>query len=91
VAVRIHLLIRGRVQGVGFRYFTLEAAHRLDIVGWVRNLPSGEVEAEAEAQKMEILKRFQDELQTGNRFAQVDSIEAREMPATEKLEPFTIY
>lgn len=91
MAVRFHLLIRGRVQGVGFRFFTTETARKLGVVGWVRNTPGGEVEVEAEAKERSTLERFQSQLQTGNRFAQVDSIEMREVPATGKPEPFDIY
>jgi acylphosphatase len=40
----VHLIVSGRVQGVGFREFTRRAALRLGIAGWVRNLPGGEVE-----------------------------------------------
>ncbi|MBK6421813.1 MAG: acylphosphatase [Gemmatimonadetes bacterium] len=36
--------VAGRVQGVGFRYFVQRAATRLDLTGWVRNLPDGRVE-----------------------------------------------
>jgi acylphosphatase len=42
---RAHVIISGRVQGVFFRMETQRAAERLDVRGWVRNLPSGEVEA----------------------------------------------
>ena len=44
-AVRAHVRIDGRVQGVGFRYATADEAHRLQLAGWVRNLGSGQVEA----------------------------------------------
>ena len=41
----VHVLISGRVQGVGFRAWTIEEARRRDLSGWVRNLPNGDVEA----------------------------------------------
>lgn len=43
--VRAHVLLRGRVQGVSFRYYTLREAERLGVSGWVRNLWDGRVEA----------------------------------------------
>jgi acylphosphatase len=42
---RVHVLIRGRVQGVFFRASTQDMAHRLRLSGYVRNLPDGRVEA----------------------------------------------
>ncbi len=45
---RIHVVVRGRVQGVFFRKATLEAAGRLGVSGWVRNRMDGGVELEAE-------------------------------------------
>ncbi|MDQ6718039.1 MAG: acylphosphatase [Gemmatimonadota bacterium] len=40
----LHLLVIGRVQGVGFRWFVAEEARRLDLAGWVKNNPDGSVE-----------------------------------------------
>ena len=39
-----HIIVAGRVQGVGFRYFTVRCANDLGLCGWVRNLPDGSVE-----------------------------------------------
>ncbi len=46
--VAIHLVVRGEVQGVGFRAFTRMVAQQLKLVGWVRNLPDETVEIWAE-------------------------------------------
>lgn len=45
---RLHLLVEGHVQGVGFRYSTLEVALRHGVTGYVMNLPDGNVEVVAE-------------------------------------------
>ena len=79
MTTRLHLKIRGRVQGVGFRWFARDAASRLQVAGWVRNLPTGEVEAEAEGDR-EALDRFVTELKTGLPYARVESIAQKEIP-----------
>lgn len=43
----LHVVVHGRVQGVGFRWFVRTEARRLGLAGWVRNLPNGTVELRA--------------------------------------------
>jgi len=52
--VRVHVIISGRVQGVFFRMETQRAARRLGVVGWVRNLPDGTVEAVLEGSRSQV-------------------------------------
>lgn len=59
-----HLLIEGKVQGVGYRYFAYQAALRLGLAGWVRNLADGRVEALAEGEG-DILDAWVAELRRG--------------------------
>ncbi len=49
--MRVYIWVSGRVQGVGFRYFTVEQARRLGVGGSVRNLPDGRVEVVAEGDR----------------------------------------
>lgn len=49
--VRVNIIASGLVQGVCYRYHALENAERLGLSGWVKNLPTGQVEAEAEGDR----------------------------------------
>jgi acylphosphatase len=67
-------LISGRVQGVGFRWFTRDAAARERTTGWVRNLPDGRVEAfvEGDADSVDRVERA---LRRGPGGARVDHVD----------------
>ncbi len=67
-------VISGRVQGVGFRFFTENAASREGVHGWVRNLPAGDVEAVAEGEA-EAIERFERSIRQGPRGARIDRVE----------------
>lgn len=53
---RVHIFVKGIVQGVFFRHFTLQQAKQLGIKGWVRNLPDGRVEMVCEGSEDSIEK-----------------------------------
>jgi len=86
---RRHLLIKGRVQGVGFRWFTRDTALGFNLKGWVRNLPNGSVEAEVEGEPG-VLRRFIQELRVGLPFSRVEEIEEYSVPSTGERESFDI-
>lgn len=52
--VRKHIIFWGRVQDVGFRYYSVHKAKQLGLVGWVRNLDDGSVEMEVQGREEEI-------------------------------------
>jgi acylphosphatase len=70
----VHLVVRGRVQGVGFRYFVRRRADSMGITGWVRNRADGAVEVEAEGARPE-LERLVAALSRGPAGAQVTAVE----------------
>lgn len=72
--VRKGYLLRGRVQGVGFRWSTTQTAGDLGVRGTVRNRPDGRVEVHAEG-SAEAMDEFESWLHDGPRSARVDSVE----------------
>ncbi len=72
-------LVAGRVQGVGFRYFTLDAARREGVHGTVQNLDDGRVEIVA-AGEAEALTRFEMAIRRGPTGARVDDVSVEPGP-----------
>lgn len=77
---RLLAVVRGRVQGVGYRWFVREEASRLGLAGWVRNRADGAVEVWAEG-RSGALDSLLAALQAGPRGAHVTGIEATRGPA----------
>ncbi len=77
-------LISGRVQGVGFRYYTHDVATREGVTGYVRNLPDGRVEALVEGDD-EAVTRVERALRMGPGGARVEHVE------TDTVDPSGIY
>jgi acylphosphatase len=84
-----HVLVKGRVQGVGFRFFAQEAAETYDLKGWVRNMPGGNVECEVEGSRAAI-ESFLEDLRKGPPVARVDSLQVDWRPATHQFTDFSI-
>ena len=82
-------VVRGRVQGVGFRWFVEREAHMLGIAGWVRNNHDGSVEVLAMGTR-EQLVGFRSKLREGPRAARVDGVEELEARPVEGLNIFRI-
>jgi acylphosphatase len=67
-------VVRGRVQGVGYRFFAMRAARELGLNGWVRNLPDGSVETFAEGEE-ESLAQYVKRLGYGPLTGRVDGVD----------------
>lgn len=76
---RFHVVVRGVVQGVGFRYYTDKQAKRLYLSGWVRNQPDGSVEIEVQGEE-EPLIEFIEWVHQGPTNALVESVDITELP-----------
>lgn len=83
-----HVLVSGRVQGVGFRWYARERAEQLGLAGWVRNLPDGKVEVwlEGREQAVEAMLVW---LERGPPAAHVKNLEVVER-ASEGLATFSV-
>lgn len=78
----IHFLIRGRVQGVGFRWFVHREAAELGLRGWVRNTDTGEVEVVA-CGVAEDIAELRALLHQGSRGSRVDTVIEHELDEVE--------
>jgi acylphosphatase len=86
---RLHAVIEGHVQGVGFRYFVLDRAQALNLTGWARNTFDGQVEVLAEGPRptLEILV---ENLHKGPRSAYVTDVRQEWSEATGEFKGFNV-
>ena len=87
--MQLHVIVRGRVQGVGFRWFVGQAARELGVAGWVRNRPDGTVEIAAEGDDRSI-GTLRARLAIGPSGAVVRSVDDVEPIAEPLAKPFMI-
>jgi acylphosphatase len=86
---RLHGLIKGDVQGVGFRFFLIRRAQALGLNGWVQNRDDGTVEFVAEGSRHE-LEQLERAAREGPRVARVTAVEVNWSQATGGLDRFDI-
>jgi acylphosphatase len=86
---RLHAVVRGRVQGVSFRYYAVTTAQRLGLTGWVANRWDGSVETVAEGTR-EALAGYLSFLHQGPPAAMVESVESEYHTPTGKFTSFRV-
>jgi acylphosphatase len=86
---RLHAIVEGHVQGVGFRVFVQTIAITLGLKGWVRNLWDGNVEVTAEGAQV-VLEKFLASLIQGPRGAHVINVHSEWLQATGEFERFQV-
>ena len=87
--VRYYIIVEGRVQGVGFRYFCQMNATNLNLTGWVRNMDNGMVEMEVQGDE-KILLKFINIINKGNYFIRIDSVSKKEINLVSSESKFKI-
>lgn len=83
------MMVVGRVQKVGFRWFVAQKARAIGVTGYVKNLDDGSVLVESEGGR-KFLLNFIKELQTGPLGAHVDKVEIKWLPFEERFQGFDI-
>ena len=86
---RLDATVRGRVQGVGFRYFVIHRAMDLDLTGWVANEPDGSVRCVAEGPR-QALEQLLGSLETGPAGAVVERVTTAWGPSTRGFRSFDV-
>ena len=87
--VRYLIIVDGKVQGVGFRYFTQIAAHTLNLTGWCENLMTGKVRIEVQGLEEDVLS-FIATIKKGNNFCRVDDIDLINIPLVNSEKKYNI-
>jgi len=81
---RVHLLVTGYVQAVGFRFSMRQAAEEIGVAGWVRNRPDGSVEAEVEGDEQQVAALVT-WARHGPRWARVEEVRSVPVPPSGAL------
>lgn len=87
---RIHMIVTGRVQGVGFRFSAQQKAQEYNVVGWVKNKSDGTVEIEAQGENDRV-QSYSEAIKHGpSPYAKVSDVTIEELETTNELHTFEI-
>jgi len=84
-----NLVVSGKVQGVGFRWYVVQKGRSLALIGYAKNLPNGNVEIHAEGNKIDI-QRFIEIVKKGPPSSQVDKVEIMWINASNRFKDFIV-
>lgn len=87
--MRVHVIISGNVQGVGYRYFIKREAEKLGLTGYVCNLQDGGVEALFEGER-EKIEEMVEKCKKGPFLSEVKNVEVKEKPGNKEFSDFQI-
>lgn len=87
---KVKIIIKGFVQGVGYRYYCYRKAVEYGITGYAKNLNDGQVEVSAEGEQS-LIYDFIKELKIGNAGSKVNSVNIKELPFENEYEEFKIF
>ncbi|MBD7909758.1 MULTISPECIES: acylphosphatase [Clostridium] len=87
--VRYFLILEGRVQGVGFRFYAQSNALKYSLTGFVRNMPNGTVELEVQGTENN-LQKFISVIREGNRFINVTDFSKKEVSLIQDEKKFRV-
>ncbi len=85
----VKIIVKGRVQGVGYRWYTREKARELGVNGYVRNLPNGDVEVWAEGEQ-QVVNELIYSLRQGPSWSQVTDVKIDEMTPQGNFNNFNV-
>jgi acylphosphatase len=86
---RVSMIVGGRVQGVGFRYFTRDIAGEMNLTGYVRNADDGRVEIEVQGDG-EMVEKFVEKVRVGPQLSRVTSYTTSDMKIVEHESEFIV-
>lgn len=87
--ITLHMKVHGKVQGVGFRFYTQRQANHLGVKGWVKNEADGTVEIVAQAEQA-TMEKFAAAIKKGSPASKVSHVDIKEVRGTKGYHSFRV-